>query len=332
MADTIPQEWQGELPGSISTMKKNIKSGTTDELKTLMGAAALGPISPIIAPFLNPVIGSGLGGAVLTNAIMPTESKGSVMNTLAKIFSKAEHASNKAKFFKNTDKALLNADGTPKTFYIGKPKGNMEKFGKKSYHDNNAERPVYQKRGDVFATENADFADQFSRAPETIENIGKIKKILGDSVHGYSKGEGNIYPVNSNAKNIFDPDNPNHMNTLRSFLFNELKAGNQYNISKIKGANKPLIGAITKMQDKNVGWRTAEEKQTLNILEKLGYDGQLVHEEFNKSPMFFNSDSLKSIFNSGQYGKSSDYMNSIVPITGLGLSTKTISEIQNQKQ
>ena len=47
--------------------------------------------------------------------------------------------------------------------------------------------------------------------------------------------------------------------------------------------------------------------------DELKYDGQFVKEYGKISPQIFNLENIKSIFNSGKYGKGSDYMNAAIP-------------------
>ncbi len=78
-------DYEGRLPGTISTMRKTRREpGSADALKGLMGAAALGPLSGPIGALANPVVGTGLGGALATLAMNPSDAEASLLLDLGK--------------------------------------------------------------------------------------------------------------------------------------------------------------------------------------------------------------------------------------------------------
>ncbi len=79
--------YEGDIPGTLSTMQRMTPTeGATGELAPLLGAAALGPVSPFIAPFLNPITGSGLGGAITTIASNPVDSEAGLLSHVGNVF------------------------------------------------------------------------------------------------------------------------------------------------------------------------------------------------------------------------------------------------------
>ena len=81
---------RGILPDTISTMNRMTReAGSADTLKAPLLAAATGPFAPILVPLANPIVGSGLGGAMLTNAINPTNADAGIFTNLGRIGRKA---------------------------------------------------------------------------------------------------------------------------------------------------------------------------------------------------------------------------------------------------
>jgi len=224
--------------------------------------------------------------------------------------------SNKEKFFEGADPKLLNADGSPKTYYMGKPDGNLKEFGKRKNPVSGKDRygldlSSYQKKGHTFVTDNPAFAEDFySRSIKATKDMTKLKQ-----------GEGNIYPVNLNAKKVFDPDDADNVDEVFKELLKRNNAGNPVYMgvkpgSKFKG--KPVISVLHKVRDKSNGWTISENKSFIELLEDIGFDSQFVKEAGNKSPSLFNPENIKGLYNSGKYGAGRDYMNATIPAATLG--------------
>ncbi len=293
-------------------METRVVDPEIERLKAMRQEQGLIDVSGMFTPA---VVGS------VANAIKTAKVTSSAFADSAMRMSSGERINARNLWHKNADASLKNADGTPKQFYMGYPDGTKTEFGIKSNPISGKNRygkklVPYQRRGNVFATDDSKFAQDFyTRDSKAISDMKKLKE-----------GEGNIYPVNINTKKMFDPDNSEQMNELIRHVMQKEKNGISTAIDPNYKGNmgvykRPLSHDLEEIKHSSSGWRIAERQAMYDALDELGYGGQFVNEAGRKNPNIFNPENIKSIFNTGEYNVNSrNILNSGLGLGSLGLA------------
>ena len=96
---------------------------------------------------------------------IPGSKLGDMARRLGSVHNRYAIAQARNEWMSEADSILKNADGSAKTWYIGKPDNNLEEFGISSNPISGKDRykqplAAYQKRGHVFATDNPEFTKE----------------------------------------------------------------------------------------------------------------------------------------------------------------------------
>jgi hypothetical protein len=205
------------------------------------------------------------------------------------------------------DGELVDSMGRPRMFYHGSPK-DIEAF----------------KRG----TADAIF---FAPSPEPM-NVFINYKVTQDAYNEKPYAFGAVYPVYINAKNVFDYENPEHVDAIVDEVMQNAKSSSIGIIRKAvlhpyysvktpteKGVEEEFLVApeaivepkkfsrdALKEKLQKGYWPTFETGEVINALKKLGFDGFHVQENFGgrfyKNVAVFSPNNIKSaVGNNGQF-------------------------------
>lgn len=162
------------------------------------------------------------------------------------------------------DRATRAKDlGYNKEVFHGSGRGDLESLDSSKVHTGGSLNGIPNESPGTFTTLNPEFAGVFT-----------------------DKNKGSIYKLKTNAKNVFDSNNPEHLDLLKQQL--EKLPKNRWKF----GDTPERI--INDLKTKENTWHAMEDNNVLNSIKELGFEGYNTSEVGNKNTAIFDPKNIRS--------------------------------------